>query len=171
MIQNGLPYTIQESLQYQVPCIVTDIKGCTELISDGKNGYVVPLNMEFDVNKLLNIPKCKEYDNHALDKWLNYLGGSIYIEKDKEEMFMKYLVEATGEYVKNNIVDTELGYIPQKGERWEVTRDRMLLLTGLNQNSIVFVKVVEEIKPVETAVKEDKKETAVKKPSKKTSKK
>lgn len=48
----GCPYTILEALQYQVPCIVTDIDGCTELITDGVNGYVVPLDMKFDINKI-----------------------------------------------------------------------------------------------------------------------
>ena len=69
----GLPYTIQESLQYQVPCIVTDVGGCTELIKDGVNGYVVPLDMNFDINKITKIPKCSEYENGALEKWLDYL--------------------------------------------------------------------------------------------------
>lgn len=90
----GLPYTVQESLQYQVPCIVTDVGGCTELIKDGINGYVVPLDMNFDINKITNIPKCTEYDNGAVEKWLEYLkydGKPIdkneiskKIEKEKE---------------------------------------------------------------------------------------
>ena len=69
----GLPYTVQESLQYQVPCIVTDVGGCTELIKDGINGYVVPLDMNFDINKITKIPKCTEYENGAVEKWLEYL--------------------------------------------------------------------------------------------------
>lgn len=159
----GLPYTIQESLQYQVPCIVTDVGGCTELIKDGKNGYVVPLNMEFDVNKLLKIPKCEEYDNHALEKWLKYLKNSYYIEKEEDEA-MEYLVEATNQYEKNNVTDTELGRVPKAGERWKVSKDRMLLLSGDNAMNIEYVKVVEEI---ETAQKETKTEKAVKKTTKK----
>ena len=97
----GLPYTVQESLQYQVPCIVTDVGGCTELIKDGVNGYVVPLDMNFDVNKLLNIPKCKEYDNNALEDWLkflNYDGKKIDKNKliqdfEEEEKEMKVKVK------------------------------------------------------------------------------
>ena len=58
----GLPYTIQESLQYGTPVICTDIGGCTELIKDGVNGYVVPLNMDFDINKIKNIPQFEEYN-------------------------------------------------------------------------------------------------------------
>ena len=162
-----MPYTVQESLQYKVPCIVTDVGGCTELIKDGENGYVVPLNMNFDIKKILKIPKCKEYDNNALEEWLKYLGNSVYIEK-KEVKNMKYLVEATNEYTKRNMTDSERGCIPKTGEQWEVDKDRMLLLTGLNSGGIEYVKVIKEIKPVETAKKIVKKETAVKKTIKKS---
>ena len=81
----GLPYTVQESLQYKTPCIVTDVEGCTELIRDGINGYVVPLDMKFDVKKLLKIPKLDDYDNHAKEKWLDYLGGGIYMKKTEKK--------------------------------------------------------------------------------------
>ena len=81
----GLPYTVQESLQYKTPCIVTDIEGCTELIKDGVNGYVVPLDMKFDVKKLLKIPKLNDYDNHAKEKWLDYLGGGVYMKKTEKK--------------------------------------------------------------------------------------
>ena len=77
----GMPYTEQESLQYDTPCIVTDIPGSTEIIKDGINGYVVPLDMNFDVKKLLKIPKVKNYDNKAKEKWIEYLGKPNYKEK------------------------------------------------------------------------------------------
>lgn len=85
----GLPYTVQESLQYEVPCIVTDIPGCTELVKDGVNGYVVPIDMNFDINKIKNIPKCKPYDNGALEKWLEYLGDPVYIEPEDNNVLIE----------------------------------------------------------------------------------
>ena len=97
----GLPYTVQESIQYKTPCIVTDIEGCTELIKDGVNGYVVPLDMKFNVKKLLKIPVLKDYDNHAKEKWLDYLGGGKYMKKaeKKEELkLIKMEAIATDEY-------------------------------------------------------------------------
>lgn len=98
----GLPYTPQESIQYKTPCIVTDIPGCTELIKDGINGYVVPLDMNFDVKKLLKIPKLDEYDNHAKEKWLDYLGGGIYMKKESKKVdnlkLVKLEVITTDEY-------------------------------------------------------------------------
>ena len=159
----GLPYTIQESLQYKTPCIVTDVGGCTELIQDELNGYVVPLDMNFDVKKILKIPKLKEYDNHALEDWLNYLGNSFYIEKEEEKEMM-FTVIATDKYINTNTSDSTLSeekgkrYVPKPGERWEVDEARKNLLVT---NGFV---ICEEI---ETAVKEVKKEKAVKKTTKK----
>ena len=82
----GLPYTVQESLQYGTPCIVTDIGGCTELIKDGVNGYVVPLNMDFDINIIKKIPKFPEYKGTDVKEWLEYLGDYEYIEKPIKEI-------------------------------------------------------------------------------------
>ena len=165
----GCPYTVQESLQYKTPCIVTDVGGCTELVKDGVNGYVVPLNMEFDVTKLLNIPKLKEYDNHSKEKWLEYLGNGFYIDKEEEEE-MNYIVRATKKYELTNTSDSERAtakgvqrYIPKAGEEWVVDMYR--------RNTLVAQGFVEEVKEIaETAKKETKTEKAVKKTTKTTKK-
>ena len=146
----GLPYTVQESLQYQVPCIVTDVGGCTELIKDGVNGYVVPLDMNFDINKIKRIPKCFEYDNHALEGWLDYLGykgkiidEKILIEKFKKEENMKVKVKCIKNYVdmqlnKNVTTDDEPFVVSQ-------VRAEELVAAGVCE---IIEKVEEEIKPV-----------------------
>lgn len=86
----GLPMQVLEALQYQIPSIVTDIGGCTELIQDGVNGYVVPLDMNFDIEKIKKIPKLKEYKGTTANDWTNYLGDALYEEKplveEKENM-------------------------------------------------------------------------------------
>lgn len=80
----GLPMGVQESLQYGTPCIVTNSGGCMELIQHGVNGYVVPMNMDFDINIIKKIPKSKEYDNGTNYKtWCDYLGGSKYKVKKR----------------------------------------------------------------------------------------
>lgn len=122
----GLPYTVLESLQYKTPCIVTDIGGCTELITDGKNGYVVPLDMDFDVTKLLKIPVIDEYDNHAKEKWLDYLGGGKYMKKTekKVEAVKTIKMEAinTNEYDK---YDEIINITPKNGKLlgWVIAGD------------------------------------------------
>jgi len=155
----GLPYTIQESLQYKVPCIVTDVGGCTELIKDGINGYVVPLNMDFDVRKITKIPKCQEYDNHALEDWLKYLGYKGKINKEKiskklkEEENMKVRVKVAQDY-KDLVLNEDL----KKDYEYETDRERADYLVSLNLVEIIGV------------VKEEKQETK-KVPTKKVEKK
>ena len=120
-----------------------------------------------DINKIAyNIPM---YDSYLLDdEWEEILekGKSIY----KEETKMRYLVEATSKYEKTNNHDVERSkvkgvekYIPKQGEQWEVDYARKEKLVELG-----YVKVVKEIKEVETAVKEVKTEKAVRKTTKKS---
>ena len=174
----GLSYTVQESLQYKVPCIVTDVGGNTELIKDGYNGYVVPLNMDFDIHKIEKIPVCKEYDNHALEDWLEFLeyDGKINKEKiikefEKGEKEMRYLVEATNAFKKNSIIDSDTNTIPEEGTRWEINEDRARILTGANPYGVEFVKIIKVIKDngqdVEIAKEEPIVEKAIKRKRKK----
>ena len=143
----GLSYTVQESLQYQVPVICTDVGGNAELIKDGVNGYLVPLDMNFDVNKITNIPKCKEYDNGALKKWLDYLGykGKILSEEKlmqeyEEEINMKCKVKANEKF--EGIRDAERDVYPKNGEEWITTKERAEFLQSKG-----VVEIIEEIKP------------------------
>ena len=144
----GLPYTVQEALLYQVPCIVTDVGGCTELIKDGVNGYVVPLDMNFDINKIRKIPKCPEYDNHALEDWLKYLeyDGVIINEKEIIEKYEKEIIELKNIKVEAiiNFTDIEENIHRTKGEQFLCTRERLEELLGDNPKKIVCVKVIEE---------------------------
>lgn len=114
----GLPYTVQESLQYGTPCIVSDIPGCTELIKDGVNGYVLPKDMNFDVTKLLNIPKLKEYDNKAKEKWMDYLGNPIY--KNKKEKTMARVLVTHEDGFRDILLNRHVDY----GEEYKVDLER-----------------------------------------------
>lgn len=139
----GCPYTVLEALQYQVPCIVTAIDGCKELIKDGINGYIVPLDMNFDIKKILKIPKCPVYDNKAKETWLKYLGGAVYKKRpSRDEKYI--LVEALSTYQRLALTDGELGFTPKPGHRWYVSEKRLQVLLGQNPRKVAFVKRVEE---------------------------
>ena len=156
----GLPYTIQESLQYQVPCIVSDVGGCTELIKDGVNGYVVPLDMNFDITKILKIPKCSEYENNALEDWLNYLGYKGEINKEEiinnfeEEKEVKVKVRCIYQPFYD---DVELGERKRYGDEFEVEETRAKYLESKKAVEIIGVveepKFVKEEKPTKKAKK------------------
>ena len=127
-----------------MPCIVTDVGGCTELIKDGVNGYVVPLDMNFDINKIKKIPKCKEYDNHSLEDWLKYLGYNGKIDKtkiiqdfEKEGLEMKAKVKAI-----INFNDLEENIKRKVGDEFVVDIERAEYLVEHRA-----VEILEKIKP------------------------
>lgn len=153
--REGLPYTVQESLQYKTPAIVTDIGGCTEMIKDGVNGYVVPLDMNFDITKILNIPKCEDYDNHALEDWLEYLGyeGEInkldLIEKFEKEMkeMEEVKVRATKKFYDtecdNVLRNAQNGTIP--ASEWICSKERADYL--VNNNAVQIIEYIKKGTP------------------------
>lgn len=73
----GCPYQVLESLDYRVPVIATDIPSIHELVRNGINGYIIPLDMKFDINIIKTIPEVSHVDHYNYldykDNWLNYL--------------------------------------------------------------------------------------------------
>lgn len=150
----GLPYSVQEALQYGTACIVTDIGGMTELIKDGVNGYVVPLDMNFDINKIVNVPVFEEYKGTDVKEWLDLLGGAEYIKKERKIIMVE--VKALKKFR-----DMSINKDRQVGEVFEVDKTRAEYLS----NERELVEIIREVKEpvIEEAVKEVKKETANKK--------
>ena len=69
------------------------------------------------------------------------------------------LVEALDTYKENSIADNLLGFIPEPGYQFKVTKDRLEVLLGKNGHHLTFVKVVDEpkeVKPVKKTVKKKK---------------
>ncbi len=157
----GLPYTVQESLQYDTPCIVTDIEGCTELIKDGINGYVVPLDMKFDIKRILKIPKISNYENGAKEKWLNYLGNAKYEEKEIKNMI---------KIIKARIPFNDIAENKQReaNEVWEVSEERAkeILRVDTPQGKLIEIVGVKEDASEESkteATNTEKQEKSIKK--------
>lgn len=68
--------TVLESLMLNVPLICTPVPAFKDIgIEDGVNAHVVPFDMNFDVKKLLDIPKFSfTYDNERrIEQWRNIL--------------------------------------------------------------------------------------------------
>ena len=79
----GCPYQVLESLQYDVPVIATDIPSIRELIQHGKNGYIIPLDMDFDIN----IIKKKIYPS------LHYIGNELHSNNTNWKNYLKEIEE------------------------------------------------------------------------------
>ena len=138
-------YTMIESLLLNVPVIVTPWACLKELNITNDYGFILP----FDMN---NIPVDEIYNkkfnfkyNLKPDNWnqILELSKSTY----KEELNSIYTVEALSAYQNNKLVDAELGHIPEPGEVWDVSKERLDLLTGENKRGIQFVKLVNK-KPI-----------------------
>ena len=72
------PYALLESLMAKTPVLCTGFSSAMEMgVVDGVNGYVLPYDMDFDVTKLLDVPKFDfEYDNKSIIKtWRQVLGN------------------------------------------------------------------------------------------------
>ncbi len=73
-------YSVLEALSNNVPVIVTPFKSAYEMgIEEGRNGHIVPFNMDFDVKTLLNVPRfkfnVKEYNKQIAEQWGEILKG------------------------------------------------------------------------------------------------
>ena len=73
----GFGYSVAEALANKTAVIVTPFETTKELhVVDGINGYVVPFNMAFDVNRLIDVPVFEyAYHNDKIVKqWQKILG-------------------------------------------------------------------------------------------------
>lgn len=148
-------YSINEAWGYGVPVVRTPLSVCDELPLTEDMSLVCDWDMSNvdDIVKQMFERDVKPFTyTPPKDDWLEILDTteSTY----KEELKMKYKVEALDTYEKNNITDTELSkekkvdrYVPKAGETFIVSKERLDVLLGDNTKELVFVKVIEEIKP------------------------
>lgn len=72
-------YTVLEALTRGTAVLVKNFDALKELgFKDGKMGYILPDNMDFDVTQLLNVPKFNyKYDNDkVISQWRDLIGDS-----------------------------------------------------------------------------------------------
>lgn len=73
----GFSYSIYEALQVGTPCIVTNFKSASEQIVDGKNGYILDMDLSnLDIDKIYNhIPNEIIFNEKSSEKdWLKLMG-------------------------------------------------------------------------------------------------
>lgn len=161
----GDSYTFKEALYRGIPIVARHLPYFDEIgIKDNINAlFIDDHNVEEIAAKMLKPLKFKF--EPVIDGYDNIMFKSK--SKYEEEKNMKYLVEALDTYEINNTTDSTLGRVPKVGERFEVSEERLNILLGDNDNNLIYVKVVEEIKQpnkveVEEAVKSKSKvETAI----------
>ncbi len=100
--REGFPRAAMEASAMGVPCIVTDIRGCREVVDDQKNGFLVPLGdvqaLSQAMIDLLNNP------SRAAEMGKN--GKDIAIERfDEMTVFRKVIQVYRTQLVKKKLLD------------------------------------------------------------------
>ena len=112
--------SILEALSLGTAVIATPFPSLFEEgFADEKTGYVVPFDMDFDVKKLLNVPKFRFYQNNELiiEQWRKLLGDA----KPKRRYKPRNLVSVI---CTQKYHDMELNRIINIGERLMLTEHR-----------------------------------------------
>jgi len=71
----GFCYSIYEAISVNVPVIVTNFESSKELVIDGKNGYILDMELNnFCVNKIKRIPLIKSFKEKSTENdWFEFI--------------------------------------------------------------------------------------------------
>ena len=50
----GLPNVLIDAVNYEVPCISTDVSGARDILNNGKGGYIIPINNQHELEKKIH---------------------------------------------------------------------------------------------------------------------
>lgn len=84
----GYSYFINECLQYGTPAICTNFPSAYESVEDGKNGYILDMDLKnLDIDKIVNnIPKDFKYEEKGKEEdWIKLLNKKV--ERKNKEMY------------------------------------------------------------------------------------
>lgn len=116
----GYSYSVLEALTNNTAVIATPFPSAAESgIVDGFNGYIVPFDMSFDVNMLLNVPQFTDNrtNDDVLQKWRSLLGDTV--PNHIYDPANRVRIRALREYK-----DTALNRYIQMHQVYEVTPER-----------------------------------------------
>lgn len=119
-------YSIVEALIEGTPVITTPLPVLSEIgVEEGKNAYIVPFDMDFDVNKLLEIPRFNySYNNGAIvTKWKKLLGNTKPTHSYKpDEMVTVQIIK--------QYTDIEMQKMVYPGEVYPMRKERAMQIEG-----------------------------------------
>ena len=168
----GYSYFINECLEYGTPVICTDFPSVYESVENGKNGYILDMNLSnLDINKIVNnIPnnfvykeKCKEND------WIELLNKNE--ERKKKNMYKviakQDYTDKRPELIENYCNGKEIEFNEQGNAKIK-KNDIYYVNDSARAMQIKKSGLAEVEEEIETATKKIKVETAIRKTKKKT---
>ena len=140
----GYSYTILESLCLGTPIITTPLPVLEEMGANEENSIQIDFDMKnIPIDKIYNSNFDFKYTPHK-DIWdqLIILEPSTYYEEKQYE----YKVKALRAYQDPHLKDKKLDRIPDIGEEWWISKDRLDMLLGENPYNTTFVEVIDKRK-------------------------
>ncbi len=90
----GLPHSILEAINYEIPILSTEVGGCSTLLNKGERGYIIPMPVSEDgitegIRTIINVKNEAKSKVKLAKKYLNEeynfnTNAEIYYEKIKE---------------------------------------------------------------------------------------
>ena len=137
----GFPYSIYEAMQQKVAVIATDFPSIHEMITEGKNGFIINKNLlNFDIQKITNVPVIKSFKEKSTEKdWIKFIDMARPKKTTTEKP--KTTTATNDGLVTVNVTrqyhDTVLDKILPIGKKYKVTQERAKQLTDAKVAEIV----------------------------------
>lgn len=93
--REGFPNVVLQASSMEIPCIVTNINGCNEIIKHNKNGLIIEPKSEDE----LYLAMRRFLDNKDLSKTLAQNSRDNIVKKYDREQFFKYLLKEYEEVI------------------------------------------------------------------------
>lgn len=121
----GFCYSVLEALENKTAVICTPFETTKELgVIDGVNGYIVPYDLDFDVEKLTHVPS---FDYKYNNREIMAAWDKLFKQKPKRSKKAEVMVEVLVAYR-----DLQLNRMVRNGEKLIVKRERALELKHKN---------------------------------------
>ena len=140
--QEAFCYSVVEALLLGTAVITTPLDVLKEIgFEDEKNGYMVPYDMEFDINKLLSIPKFEyHYDtDKRIRQWKKLLGKEKpferYVFKEPKQVEVEVLEAYTDLRLGRDLLKTERLFMPYERAK-ELEAKGLVNLLGENNGEV-----------------------------------
>lgn len=130
--EEAYSYSILEALVNNTAVLATPFPSLFEEgFEHGKTGYLIPYDMNFDVEQLLNVPKFNfSYDNQAIiERWREVLGKTKKVNKKLEDCVLIKVIRSYR--------DIELNEELTKGTELVMRRSRAEYVASLGYIEIV----------------------------------
>ena len=96
--REGFPNVVLQACSMELPCIVTDINGCNEIIEDYKNGLIVEPKNHNELYSTMN----KIVEEEGLSTQLSLNSRNDIIKKYDRKVFHQYLLEEYNKVLEND---------------------------------------------------------------------